>query len=311
MFSWANYVGLMFGTEPTLNANLVSFVQIAKAYGVPNVYFSTNAMKLTPALSAALIDAGLDEFNVSLDAGSKENFERIRRKAKWDTVIGNLRSFKEQKAARRLTAPRLHMSFVLMRSNIHELPDFVDIAAELGAVVVYFTHLVSYDSLGTANDLLGADLGDYQTYMDKALMRAKQHGIHAVPPRSLQPRIEFAFPPGYGQPSGATHLAPAEMAREAHGLPKRFARDEAESCCPFPWHFLAVEPDGAVLPCGWWHAGPPLGNLHTQSFAEIWQGEPRRALRRQLISRELGTNCSRCPAAGMGASDSCASFQSR
>ena len=139
----------MFGTEPTLNPNLLSFVRIAKEYRVPNVYFSTNAMKLTPALSGALIEASLDEFNVSLDSASKVTFERIRRGAKWDTVVRNLKSLRDQKAALKVSRPRLHLSFVLMRSNIQELPQFVELAAELGAVVVYITHLVAYDTLGT------------------------------------------------------------------------------------------------------------------------------------------------------------------
>lgn len=140
MFSWTANLGLMFGTEPTLNPNLLSFVRIAKEFHVPNVYFSTNAMKLTPALSGVLIEAGLDEFNVSLDAGRKATFERIRRGAKWDTVIRNLRSLRDQKAARSVGTPRLHMSFVMMRSNIEELPEFVELAVELKAAVLYFTH---------------------------------------------------------------------------------------------------------------------------------------------------------------------------
>jgi hypothetical protein len=135
MFSWATQVGLLFGAEPTLNANLLSFVRIAKEFRVPNVYFSTNAMKLTPALAGDLIETGLDELNVSLDAGTKATFERIRRGAKWDTVLRNLKSLRDQKAAGKLSRPRLHMSFVMMRSNIQELPQFVEIAAELGAEV--------------------------------------------------------------------------------------------------------------------------------------------------------------------------------
>jgi hypothetical protein len=35
MFSWAAAVGLLFGAEPTLNPNLVSFVRIAKEFRVP------------------------------------------------------------------------------------------------------------------------------------------------------------------------------------------------------------------------------------------------------------------------------------
>jgi molybdenum cofactor biosynthesis enzyme MoaA len=111
MFSWATQVGLLFGTEPTLDPNLASFVRTAKEFRVPNVYFSTNAMKLTPALSGALIEAGLDQINVSLDAGTKVTFERIRRGAKWDIVVDNLKSLRDQKAARKLRRPQLHLAF--------------------------------------------------------------------------------------------------------------------------------------------------------------------------------------------------------
>jgi molybdenum cofactor biosynthesis enzyme MoaA len=155
MFSWATHVGLLFGAEPTLNPNLLSFVRIAKELRVPNVYFSTNAMKLTPALTGALIEAGLYEINVSLDAGTKATFERIRRGAKWDTVVGHLKSLRDQKAARKLRRPRIHLSFVMMRSNVQELPQFIELAAELGVEVVYFSHLVPFDVLGMIDESLG------------------------------------------------------------------------------------------------------------------------------------------------------------
>jgi radical SAM protein with 4Fe4S-binding SPASM domain len=311
MFSWAKHVGLLFGAEPTLNPNLLSFVKMAKEFRVPNVYFSTNAMKLTPALSGALLEAGLDELNVSLDAGNKMTFERIRRGAKWDTVIGNLKSLRDQKAALKLSRPRLHLSFVMMRSNVQELPQFVELAAELGVEVVYFSHLVPFDKLGMITESLGANLDDYQQYVDRALLLARQYGVHVVLPRTRQVGINFTLPRTPAKEQQTTHLAPIDQARNSHGLPKRFARDEANSCCPFPWHFIGIDPDGSVFPCGWWHSGPPMGNLHTQSFQEIWSGEPMRSLRSQLVSRHLGANCSRCPAAGMGSSDSPESFQSR
>ncbi|MEJ0017743.1 MAG: radical SAM protein [Acetobacteraceae bacterium] len=311
MFSWASAVGLLFGTEPTLNPNLLSFVKTAKEYRVPSVYFSTNAMKLTPKLSGALIEAGLDELNVSFDAGTKATFERIRRGAKWDTVVGNLTSLRDQKASRKAGLPRLHLSFVMMRSNIEELPQFVELAAELGAAVAYFTHLVAYDNLGTIDESLGTDSEECQQYIDRAFLLARQHGIHVVLPRTRQIGIAVAPPRTSTQEQPPNHLADMDEAREAHALPQRFATDEANSCCPFPWHFIAIDPDGTVFPCGWWHTGPPMGNLYAQSFQEVWSGEPRRALRSQLVSRHLGVNCSRCPAAGMGSSDSAESFQSR
>jgi radical SAM protein with 4Fe4S-binding SPASM domain len=203
------------------------------------------------------------------------------------------------------------MSYVLMQSNIRELPEFVELAAELGAVVLYWTHLVPYDGLGTVTESLGTNTDEYQQYLDRALVLARQANIHVVLPRTRQVRVDLALSRMSMQEHQPNHLAHMEKARESHGLPKRFARDEVNSCCPFPWHFIAIEPDGSVRPCGWWHAGPPMGNLYTQRFQEIWWGEPMRTLRGQLVSRQLGENCSRCPAAGMGSSDSAESFRSR
>lgn len=311
MFAWAQHVGLLFGAEPTLNPNLLDFVKISKEYRVPNVYFSTNAMKLTPKLTAGLLEAGLDEINVSLDAGTKETFERIRRGAKWDTVIGNLKALRDQKAALKLHRPRLHMSFVLMKSNVQELPQFVEIAAEMGAEVLYFSHMVSFDRLGLMNESLGEHLDDYKIHVDRSLALARQHGINVVLPRTRQVGVNFTAPFASSEEHHSNHLAQVDQARKSHGLPRRFAQDEAGSCCPFPWHFLGIDPQGSVFPCGWWHTGPPLGNLHTQSFQEVWSGEPRRTLREQLTGRHLGANCARCPAAGMGSADSAASYQPR
>jgi radical SAM protein with 4Fe4S-binding SPASM domain len=179
------------------------------------------------------------------------------------------------------------------------------------AEVVYFSHLVPFNKLGLVDESLGANLDEYKQHIESALLLARQSGIRVVLPRTRQARINIALPRRATEEQQPNHLAPIDRARESHGLPKRFARDEANSCCPFPWHFLGIDPDGSVFPCGWWHSGPPMGNLHTQHFQEIWSGEPMRSLRSQLVSRHLGANCSRCPAAGMGSSDSPVSFQSR
>src|SRR3989442_8363307 len=117
----------------------------------------------------------------------------------------------------------------MMRSTIQELPQFVELAGELGAVVVYFSHLLPYDTLGTISESLGTNLDECKQYIDKALLLARQYGIHVVLPRtSTQER----------QPN---HLADVDQARESFALPKRFATDEANSCCPFPWHFIAID----------------------------------------------------------------------
>jgi radical SAM protein with 4Fe4S-binding SPASM domain len=53
-----------------------------------------------------------------------------------------------------------------------------------------------------------------------------------------------------------------------------------------------VEWDGTVIPCCRDHI--VLGNLHQQSFMDIWNGAQMRDLRASFFRRELRDYCKRC-----------------
>lgn len=66
--------------------------------------------------------------------------------------------------------------------------------------------------------------------------------------------------------------------------------------CAYPWHSVSVLQDGSVVPCCCDMNGDyVLGNLQKNPLAEIWNDEPIRALRAELISGQI-TNplCSPC-----------------
>jgi MoaA/NifB/PqqE/SkfB family radical SAM enzyme len=70
------------------------------------------------------------------------------------------------------------------------------------------------------------------------------------------------------------------------------------SLCCDPWVGFIVLADGGVIPCcNDYAATMPLGDLTRQSLAEVWNGEPIRALRRRLRDGQLacdGTLCKGC-----------------
>lgn len=70
------------------------------------------------------------------------------------------------------------------------------------------------------------------------------------------------------------------------------------SLCCDPWVGFIVLADGTAIPCcNDYAATMPLGNLSEQTLAEIWNGEPIRALRRRLRhgkSAWEGTLCKGC-----------------
>ena len=59
------------------------------------VLFNTNGTVLSERNGRALIDAGLDELRVSLDASNRESFKAIRGRDYFNRIIRNVRAFRE------------------------------------------------------------------------------------------------------------------------------------------------------------------------------------------------------------------------
>ncbi|HBA82806.1 MAG TPA: radical SAM protein [Verrucomicrobia bacterium] len=75
---------------------------------------------------------------------------------------------------------------------------------------------------------------------------------------------------------------------------------EARTCkaCTFPWYAMVICADGSVTPCPQdFNAGMVMGNVHTASLREIWNGPAYQALRKAFASGiqsyELCRRCDR------------------
>ncbi len=77
--------------ESLLHPKYLDFVEETKAAGIGPVDLTTNAMSLTETAMRRLLLAPIDVIDVSLDAYSKETYERIRKRGKFDKVTANLR----------------------------------------------------------------------------------------------------------------------------------------------------------------------------------------------------------------------------
>lgn len=76
--------------EPLLDRDIADRIALAKNAGVKKVKIFSNGALITEKISHRLIDSGLDEFKVSFDGATKEEFERIRTPLKYDRVVENL-----------------------------------------------------------------------------------------------------------------------------------------------------------------------------------------------------------------------------
>jgi len=129
--------------EPMLVANLPAMVRYLKDRGV-YVLFNTNGTVLGGRNGRALIDAGLDELRVSLDASNRESFKAIRGRDYFGRIIRNVRAFRELQEREGHVRPQVSVWLTGLRETVEELPAFVKVAAEIGVKEVYLQRLVFF-----------------------------------------------------------------------------------------------------------------------------------------------------------------------
>jgi sulfatase maturation enzyme AslB (radical SAM superfamily) len=111
--------------EAFVDRRLPEKIAYAKSKGVPEVGVITNGSLLGPDVAKAVIEAGLDAINISLDAAGKETFEATRLGLKYDKVIANVESLVRVRRELGRTRPKLILSFV-RQDNSAEEQAFID-----------------------------------------------------------------------------------------------------------------------------------------------------------------------------------------
>src|SRR5271168_1695389 len=94
--------------EPMLVKNLPKMVRYLKERSV-NVLFNTNGTLLNEKNGQALIDGGLDELRVSLDAAEPAAFQMVRGKDMFERIVRNVRRFRQMQREQSVESPRVSL----------------------------------------------------------------------------------------------------------------------------------------------------------------------------------------------------------
>lgn len=135
--------------EPLVHPGLEGFIRRARGLMPMDgwIGFQSNGLLLGNARAMTLVDAGLDRVCLSMDAASPDTFRKLREGGEISAVG---RAFAALAAAgKRCGRPdfRVGIEFVVMRSNLRELPAALRWAAEQGASFAIVTHILPYDDL--------------------------------------------------------------------------------------------------------------------------------------------------------------------
>ena len=132
--------------EPMLVPELPRMIRYLKDRGV-YVLFNTNGTLLREKRFAALIDSGLDELRVSLDAADAASYTAVRGRPFFDRIVRDVRNLREYQERAGATHPKISLWLTGLKETIQQLPDFVRLAASMHVREVHLQRLV-FDEAG-------------------------------------------------------------------------------------------------------------------------------------------------------------------
>jgi radical SAM protein with 4Fe4S-binding SPASM domain len=221
----------------------------------------TNGVLLTGETSRRMMDYPINEYFISFEAVDAQTYQFVRSIDRFDQVVQNIRDLDKNRRESGREDVSITLSFVAMKRNIEQLPDFVRKAKEYGAdrVLVAFLHV-------TRPGLIEESLFFEPQLANRMFAEAEKV--------SREVGIEYEYPRGF---------APRESD------PERSRR--VKNCCE-PWEFIYFESNGAVRPCCIYPKG--IGKLIETPLEEVWNNRAYMAIRKTVNSERPEPYCARC-----------------
>lgn len=209
-----------------------------------------------------LIESGINEVQISIDSADKATYEDIRKGLKFDRVRANCKLINGY--CEDLGIVRTKMWTMVMKNNIGQLSDLVDLAHEIG-----FRHQV-----------FSLDFTDW----GQEEWRERHSGIRADEKFNLEIAKNLVEK---GERLGV---------RVAFWtIDDKYSREPGGHLCPWPFERAYIGSDQRVVPC------PMIGNPDTfeigsmdGSLTKVWHSRDYENFRRSHLSGDLHTVCKSC-----------------
>ena len=261
--------------EPMMVKELPEMIRYLKDRGA-YVLFNTNGTLLTEKNGRKLVESGLDELRVSLDAADAKTFEAVRGKDFFQRIVRYVRAFTAMQAREGLTHPRVSLWLTGLRETVDQLPDFVRLAHDIGVREVHLQRLVFFEE------------GQGKAQVNSALFEqlSGEEAEHIRRAETVAAELGITFD-GSGATEPGTSL-------------KRADDERPWSLCSRPWTLMYFTAHGRALPCciapfsmrG--YDSFTLGNANQETLREMWNGPAYQAFRADLLSGTPPKACASC-----------------
>lgn len=266
--------------EPLIDRRYFEKVRYVVSYGA-DVSLSTNGTLMDEARCRELIESGVKSVGISLDASCEATFARVRPPGGLTKIVENIQCLTRLKNEMGSTLPMLRLSFGIMAQNLADLPDFPQLAANVGCqeIIVHPVIYMSYDKM-------------QELYVDPSMLREPVE-------RARERARELGIPFYFWDLDPLSFLKSLNYAREW-----REGHIDKDTCacvhnagphfCFFLWRNAMIQGRGEMFPCCY------ITNVHLGRLDSAeplaWRSHPFLTdMRRRLFEGDIPDPCARCP----------------
>jgi len=255
------WIGLTGIGESFINKEFLNMLKYVKSKNIVVELYDTFYF-IDSYTSKIMVAYGIDKIFVSLDAATKETYEKIRVGSSFDRVIFNVRVLFEQKSLHDADFPEVSFHYIIMKSNIDEVLDYIDLV---------------YSIAGSESPIQFSQfLHNYKDVSD-LFIEVPEELISIVELKAKKMGIQIIW-----------------------NLDVQKAKPYMNECIEWNMPFIFV--NGDVIPCCASNESGNrenqkrlrLGNIFETPFKEIWNGKLYRELRDGLLSKQIPKQCVNC-----------------
>ena len=274
----------LFGGEPLLYPGCADLIRYIKQKGM-HCLVITNGL-LLKGLAEGLVDSGLDEINVSLDAGSELHNEIRGLPGLFERIIEGLKQVYYFKIKENKHKPLINLQCTITRYNYRYLEQLVEVAKEANADSLTFHNLIfiNHDILKKQkvyDTLLECSSLDWEGFIFEPKINPRVLYEKMLKILSGKYRFNVDFYPNLSY----------ETLIEYYENPNYMPSDYAGRCLS-PWITAYIFPDAQVRPC--LNYSYSFGNLEKRKFSEIWNSREAVEFRSLLKKKNIFPVCVRC-----------------
>jgi len=274
-FPRLKWIGLTGIGESFLNKDFMKMLRYVKSKGVIVELYDTFFF-IDKKFAQELINLKVDRIFGSIDAATKETYERIRVGSDFERVIKNVSDLFQLKKKNGAHFPEISFHYIINKHNVHELFQYVDLIGSIAKgeeVTIQFTRMLHEFKevkdlfMEIPEDTRKAAEDKARSFGIKLIWNADVPQTKPLMSRCIEWTMPFIFVTG--------HVIPCCAGNEAGN--RNFQKENA------------------------------MGNILDQSFREIWQGAKYKNLRRTIREGRAPLPCKNCCLYSLEDSSSCAS----